>query len=278
MQISRIRLSDKTSRLHPRHVVPKPAQAFTVRGTTLSSRLAGPGALYQAVLCVIALSLTIAAILTGDRLIMGVGIWTVVICGFVLASFWLASGFSRRSPWRIQWSDGELEFRAEYTCHETEGKTIKGLAFGIGCAASAILVSGYVLARTGEAIAQQTGLRMSMAGLVLLGAVTSLPELATILAAARLGRFDMAVGDAFGTNRLNLGLLVVADAFYPGGPIVNQAGRFEIAACLLCLVLTAIYALGLLEHQERTILGMGYDSLAVACVYIFAIVLLSWLH
>jgi hypothetical protein len=27
MQISRIRLSDKTSRLHPRHVVPQPAQA-----------------------------------------------------------------------------------------------------------------------------------------------------------------------------------------------------------------------------------------------------------
>src|SRR5438034_9647264 len=28
MQISRIRLSDKTSRLHPRHVVPKSAQAY----------------------------------------------------------------------------------------------------------------------------------------------------------------------------------------------------------------------------------------------------------
>jgi hypothetical protein len=28
MKISRIRLSDKTSRLHPRHVVPKPAQAL----------------------------------------------------------------------------------------------------------------------------------------------------------------------------------------------------------------------------------------------------------
>jgi hypothetical protein len=26
--ISHIRLSDKTSRLHPRHVVPKPAQAY----------------------------------------------------------------------------------------------------------------------------------------------------------------------------------------------------------------------------------------------------------
>jgi len=28
MQISRIRLSDKTSRLRPRHVVPKPVQAY----------------------------------------------------------------------------------------------------------------------------------------------------------------------------------------------------------------------------------------------------------
>src|SRR5262245_35346711 len=28
VQISRIRRSDKTSRLHPRHVVPKPAQAY----------------------------------------------------------------------------------------------------------------------------------------------------------------------------------------------------------------------------------------------------------
>jgi len=28
MQLTRIRLSDKTSRLHPRHVVPKPGQAY----------------------------------------------------------------------------------------------------------------------------------------------------------------------------------------------------------------------------------------------------------
>ncbi len=28
LQISRIRLSDKTSRLHPRHVVPKPGQTY----------------------------------------------------------------------------------------------------------------------------------------------------------------------------------------------------------------------------------------------------------
>jgi hypothetical protein len=48
MQISRIRLSDKTSRLHPWHVVPKPAQAHEPEVPVkvrewISSALASPG-------------------------------------------------------------------------------------------------------------------------------------------------------------------------------------------------------------------------------------------
>src|SRR5712664_1578988 len=47
-QISRIRLSDKTSRLHPRHVVPKPAQAYEPKVPIkmrewISPALAAPG-------------------------------------------------------------------------------------------------------------------------------------------------------------------------------------------------------------------------------------------
>jgi hypothetical protein len=47
-QISRIRLSDKTSRLHPRHVVPKPAQAYEPEVPVkvrewISTALASPG-------------------------------------------------------------------------------------------------------------------------------------------------------------------------------------------------------------------------------------------
>jgi len=36
--ISHIRLSDKTSRLHPRHVVPKPAQAYELEMTPNRTR------------------------------------------------------------------------------------------------------------------------------------------------------------------------------------------------------------------------------------------------
>jgi K+ transporter len=46
MQISRIRLSDKTSRLHPRHVVPKSAQAYEPEvGGGLRADLCRPGEL-----------------------------------------------------------------------------------------------------------------------------------------------------------------------------------------------------------------------------------------
>src|SRR6266550_9135930 len=42
MQISRIRLSDKTSRLHPRHVVPKPAQAYESKVSVEMREWIGP--------------------------------------------------------------------------------------------------------------------------------------------------------------------------------------------------------------------------------------------
>src|SRR6266496_5448790 len=53
MQISRIRLSDQTSRLHPRHVVPKPAQAYEPEVPVkvrewISSALASPDLVLEA--------------------------------------------------------------------------------------------------------------------------------------------------------------------------------------------------------------------------------------
>src|SRR5512140_143112 len=53
MKISRIRLSDKTSRLHPRHVVPKPAQAYEPEVPVkvrewISSALASPDLVLEA--------------------------------------------------------------------------------------------------------------------------------------------------------------------------------------------------------------------------------------
>lgn len=64
------------------------------------------------------------------------------------------------------------------------------------------------------------------------------------------------------------------DAVYPDGPVLNQVGRFSSFAALLGIVVTTLYIAGLVERRDRTILRMGYDSLAVLLIYLGGIFLL----
>jgi cation:H+ antiporter len=123
-------------------------------------------------------------------------------------------------------------------------------------------------------MARQTGLGSGYIGLVLVGFATALPNLSSIVAAVRLERYEMAISDVFGANLFNLGLILLADALFAGGPILNGAGRFGILAALLGIVLTSIYLVGLLERENQRIFGMGYDSFAVLVTYIGGITLL----
>lgn len=79
-----------------------------------------------------------------------------------------------------------------------------------------ILVSGYLLARTGDALAEQTGLGDSAVGFVFLAFATSLPEFSTAITAAKSGLYTLAVSDIFGTNLINIGLIFVIDAVGTG--------------------------------------------------------------
>jgi cation:H+ antiporter len=109
---------------------------------------------------------------------------------------------------------------------------------------------------------------------VALGFATSLPELSTVLESVRLRRYTMAISDVFGTNLFNVTILVLVDALHRGGPVLVEAGPFAATAALLALVLTAIYLVGMLERRDRTLLRMGYDSIAVVLTYAAGLVLL----
>ena len=123
-----------------------------------------------------------------------------------------------------------------------------------------------MLAQSGEALAEQTGLGTSFFGAVLLGISTSLPEFSTVLAAVRLKRYEMAMADVFGTNLFNVTIIVAADALHPGDPVLVEAGRFASFGALLAITLTAVFLVGMIERRDRTVLRMGIDSLtAIAC-------------
>jgi cation:H+ antiporter len=159
-----------------------------------------------------------------------------------------------------------------------EERSLKQVVLYTVLASLAILVAGYVLSRTGDAIAAQTGLGSSFVGAVLVAISTSLPEVSTVLSAIRIRQYELAFSDVFGTNLFDLLLVFLVDAIYSGPPVLNEVGTFSLFAALLGIAVTTMYLAGLIERKDRVILRMGVDSLAVIAAYVGGLVVLYTLR
>ena len=202
--------------------------------------------------------------------VVGAGMTTLILAAACLQALRISRRFERTETWKL------------VTPAKDEPAEPDNLAFGnarlavhTAAAAVAILIGGATLAITGDAIAETTGLGGSIVGFTLLAFSTSLPELSSVLAALRLGRHQMAIGDIFGTNLFNIQILFVADLVYREGALLNAAGSFEVAASCLAVVLTGIFLVGLLERRNRTVGRIGTDSALVLITYVGGLAALS---
>lgn len=232
----------------------------------LTSVVASPSTLMMSVLCMLVLIAVSIAVTAGDTLLVGVGAWGLAIAILSIAAFWLASGYRRRSQWTV--GNAEKSEDAE----DNDGSSmsrgmLRKVIWKAAAAGAAIFIAGYALSQTGDAIATQTGIGAGIVGFALIGMATSMPELSTIVKAIRLRRYELAFGQVLGTNFINLSLIVLADAVYTGGPVINALGRFEAVSALLGAALIGVFMIGLLERRDATIIRMGYDSFAVMILF-----------
>lgn len=251
------------------------ADAMIGRGA-LTSVQGSSGVMLQGVLGIVLMALAVGALVAGDVLVFGVGAWSWLMLAVYIGSIWLLSKARTSSAWKP--SNQRQENGARQSNDAAQDTTLKRLIWQTAAAGAGILVAGFLLARTGEAIAGQTGLGTSFFGAVFLGFTTSLPEVSTVIAAVRLRRYEMAISDVFGTNLFNVTIIVLVDALHPGGPVLLEAGRSASFGALTALVLTAIYLIGLLERRDRAFLRMGFDSIAVLLAYCSAVVVLYGLR
>ena len=113
-----------------------------------------------------------------------------------------------------------------------------------------------------------------MVGLALIELATSLPELSSITTDLRLLRCEITIGQVLGTNFISLSLILLADAVFRAGPVINELSRFETTSTLLGAVLTGVFLIGLLERRNPTVMKMGWDSLAEMVLFVGGLVLL----
>jgi cation:H+ antiporter len=241
----------------------------------LTAGVARSSTLMLAALCMLVLALVAAAVTSGDIAFAGVGLWSAGLCVASIGAFWLSAAYGGRAPWVLRGAEPPVE--RDRGARKVE-ESLPRLLAKTAAAAAVILVAGYALSQTGDGLARQTGLGAGLVGFLLIGFATSLPELSTLTAAIRMRRNAMALGEVLGTNFVNISLILVADLMFTGGPVINELGSFEVVSALLGLLLTGIYLIGLLEHRDRVVLRMGYDSLAVIVVFVGGAALLFTLR
>jgi cation:H+ antiporter len=139
---------------------------------------------------------------------------------------------------------------------------------GFGAATAVLILVVPFLVSSSAEIARITGLGTGLVGTVLVAFVTSLPELVSALAAIRLGAFDMAVGNLFGSNVFNMFALALVDVFYTPGRFLGAIDPAFALAGLLGLLLTSLGLIGNLARLERRFVFVELDALLLIVVYL----------
>lgn len=245
----------------------------------LTAIAATPGLLLQGAFSTLLLVIVAVAIVSGDYLFGGAGLWAWAILLAYGFSVWKISVASARLPWQLREGARPAEAPAPPGDDGAQGEvSLRRLSAGTAVAGLVILCAGFLLSSTADAIAEQSGLGANFIGAALLALATSLPELSTVIAAMRLCRYEMAIADILGTSMFNVMLIFLVDAVYSGPAVLGLAGNFSLLAALLCILMAIIYLIGLVESNNRTIGRFGVDSLVILVVYAGGMLLLFQLR
>lgn len=128
------------------------------------------------------------------------------------------------------------------------------------------LGAGVVLAGVGNELANRAGINGVIFGATILAAVTALPEISSGIAAVRLGDYQLAFGDIFGGNAFQVCLFLVAD-LVAQRPVLPHQGAANSWLGGLGVVLTAVYAAGIIGRPARVRARLGIDSWTVLLLY-----------
>lgn len=254
---------------------------FVIGRRALTAVVPEPSVLLEGSLNVILIAIVAAAITVGDVAFLGAGAWSWACLFLYVACVVVLSNAEGKQPWLAAHKgqvQRDLIAAARPPQNGADRPRMGPLYAKTAAVAAVILVAGFVLAQSGEAIAEQTGLGMSFVGFVLIAFATSLPELSAALAVARRGLYTMAISDILGTNLINVALVFVADLLDPGEPVLSRVGAFSVMGALLAIVVTALFQAGLAERRDRSLFRLGYDSILVVVAYAGGVVLLYMLR
>ena len=154
--------------------------------------------------------------------------------------------------------------------------SLANLWFRFGFSAFVIFASAPMVTLSVKAIADATGIAQTFLGAALLAVTTSLPELVASVASLRIGAYDMAVGNLFGSNVANMSVFLFADLAYTEGPILAAVAQTQALSAVGAILLMAIAVAAIVGHSEKTRLRqLEPDAIALLVAYAATLVAIA---
>ncbi len=138
----------------------------------------------------------------------------------------------------------------------------------------ALFPSTFYFVHSAREVATLTGLNETFIGTTLLAITTSLPELASSLMAVRIGQYELAVGNMFGSNAFNMTLLFVGDLAYRKGSVLADANQTHLITAFFSIALMMVGAMGICFQGERVRWWQRLDGFLLLLLYFLTIFLL----
>jgi len=133
--------------------------------------------------------------------------------------------------------------------------------------AAVVVVAANYLAKNGDIIAVRTRLGGLFVGTIFLAAATSLPELLASVNAFQAGFPNLAAGNFFGSNMVNMVLLAIIDLMYFQVPLMRRIAINHSLTAGLTILLMLIAVITMVGDLDTTIGWVGVDSLIIIGAY-----------
>jgi cation:H+ antiporter len=232
------------------------------------------------VLEALAVVLVVSVVLMGALLRPAISVGGVVSpASIVIVVLWLLSIYTiNRARKEPRWSatvpgsrPGRRRRERSAARRRLPARASAGRTIGAFLLASLVtLGAGVALEISGNALASRAGVNGVVFGATVLAASTALPEISSGISAVKLGDNALAMGDIFGGNSFQVCLFLVAD-LVAGSPVLPAAGRLNSWLAALGILLTGVYAGGIILRPTRSFARLGPDSILAIALFALGI-------
>ena len=147
------------------------------------------------------------------------------------------------------------------------------LLFGIS--SIIIIAVGIYLPVVGKEIAQLMNWNDSFVGVIFLAFVTSFPELVVSLSTARMGAFDMLLGNITGSNLFNVAIVFFIDIFYIKSAIFGSVSLSNVSVGIIAMLMNFILFFAVVRRSKQKILNLfSINALMLILLYIINLFLI----